>query len=358
MSDDPSAGWRMPAETTHQERVWMAFPTRGSSIAETERGADSARAAWSSVAHAIAQFEPVRMLVDPTDVRVARRMISGEIELIEAPLDDAWMRDIGPTFVLGHDGNLGAVDWVFNGWGQQEWAQWERDAHIGRTVAALAGGQAVPSQMVNEGGGIAVDGLGTVLVTATVQLDPDRNPGLDQAAVEAELARTIGAEHTIWLPRGLTRDAQALGTRGHVDMVAAIPAPGRLLVHSQTDRSHPDHAITQEIVDLLRCSRDVTGAPWEIVEIPAPATLRDEHGWVDYNYINHVVVNGGVIACRFDDPRDDEARELLAGAYPGREVVTVDARAVFACGGGLHCITLQQPSARSAATEPTERSAG
>lgn len=336
--------WRMPSETAAQERIWMAFPPQGATVFENAESAHEARTAWAAVAHAILDFEPVSMIVDPADRAAARTYLSREIELFEAPLDDAWMRDIGPSFVRGSDGRLGAVDWVFNGWGACDWARWDNDAHIGGIVGRLAGAEIVSSPLVNEGGGIQVDGEGTVLVTETVQLDPARNPGLDKPAVEAELARMIGARHVIWLPRGLTRDAERFGTNGHVDIVVAIPSPGRLLVHAQNNAAHPDHAVTKEIVDLLAQSHDARGKPWEITRIPAPEVLRDSEGWVDYSYINHLVVNDGVIACRFGDAADDTAKDILSEAYPGRRVVTVDAREIFARGGGIHCITQQQPA--------------
>lgn len=336
--------WRMPPETAAQERIWMAFPPQGATVFENAESAHEARTAWAAVAHAILDFEPVSMIVDPADRAAARTYLSREIELFEAPLDDAWMRDIGPSFVRSADGRLGAVDWVFNGWGACDWARWDNDAHIGGIVGRLAGAEIVSSPLVNEGGGIQVDGEGTVLVTETVQLDPARNPGLDKPAVEAELARTIGARHVIWLPRGLTRDAERFGTNGHVDIVVAIPAPGRLLVHAQNNAAHPDHEVTKEIVDLLAQSHDARGKPWEITRIPAPEVLRDSEGWVDYSYINHLVVNDGVIACRFGDAADDTAKDILSEEYPGRRVVTVDAREIFARGGGIHCITQQQPA--------------
>ena len=203
----------------------------------------------------------------------------------------------------------------------------------------------IVSALVNEGGGIQVDGEGTVLVTETVQLDPGRNPGLSRADVEAELARTIGATHVVWLPRGLARDSERFGTRGHVDIVAAIPSPGTLLVHSQQDPRHPDFQVSREIIEHLRTTKDAAGRAWNIIEVPAPETLWDDEGFVDYSYINHVVVNGGVIACTFADPNDDKALQILAEAYPGRRVVGIDARELFARGGGIHCITQQQPAA-------------
>ncbi|WP_225729343.1 MULTISPECIES: agmatine/peptidylarginine deiminase [unclassified Nocardia] len=338
--------WMMPPETARQERIWMAFPPLGASVFDTAESAHAARTAWAAVAHAVLDFEPVTVVVDPADRAQARRYLSAEVELVEAPLDDAWMRDIGPTFVLDEQGRLGAVDWVFNGWGGQDWARWEHDRHIGALVGGLAGAELIGSTLVNEGGGIQVDGRGTVLVTETVQLDPGRNPGIEKSAVAAELARTIGARHLVWLPRGLTRDSERFGTRGHVDIVAAVPAPGRLLVHAQRDRAHPDARVTAELVAALRETHDVDEKPWEIVEVPAPRVLRDAEGWVDYSYINHLVVNDGVIGCGFGDPNDAVARDLLAEAYPGRRVVTVDAREIFARGGGIHCITQQQPAAR------------
>lgn len=332
----------MPAETAPQDRVWMAYPSAGYSLGDTAAEQHEARATWAAVAHAIAEFEPVTLLVDPSETAAAKRYVSQDIETVEVPLNDAWMRDIGPTFVHAADGTVAAVDWVFNGWGAQDWARWDRDAEVGALVAEIAGVPLVTSPLVNEGGGIQVDGRGTVLVTETVQLDPSRNPGLSKADVEAELARTIGATDVVWLPRGLTRDAQRFGTRGHVDIVAAITAPGRLLLHTQTADDHPDTLVCREI-------RQSLADRFEIIEMPAPDTLADVEGYVDYSYINHLVVNGGVIACSFDDPRDADAAAILAEQYPGRRVVSVDARPLFARGGGVHCITQQQPSPRKAA---------
>ena len=328
--------WRMPAETEPHACTWMAWPSNGYTLGETDADADEARRTWAAVAHAVAEFEPVRMVVDPSATAVARDWLGSDVELLEAPLDDAWMRDIGPTFVLDEDGRLGAVDWVFNGWGQQSWATWERDATIGRRVADWAGAAYVGSELVNEGGGIHVDGRGVVLVTETVQLDPGRNPGLTRADVERELVRTLGVSRVVWLPRGLARDYEAFGTRGHVDIVATLPSPGTVLLHRQTDRRHPDHPLWEELLAAL-------DPGWTVRALPAPTTLRDEEGPVDWSYVNHLACNGGVVACTFQDPADGEALEILADAYPGRRVVGVDARPLFARGGGVHCVTQQQP---------------
>jgi agmatine deiminase len=339
--------WRMPAETAPHERTWMAFPRTGTTLGEDAASAGEAYAAWTAVAHAVAEFEPVTMVVDPSERGRARRMLGSGIEQIEAPLDEFWMRDIGPTFVVDdeHPGVLGAVDWIFNGWGAPAWAEWEKSRGIGRFAAEQAGAELISSVLVNEGGAIHVDGQGTVLVTETVQLDPARNPYADKARVEAELARTLGTTHTVWVPRGLSRDYEDFGTRGHIDMVATLPSPGRILLHWQGGPGHPDHEVSRSLQTFFETQTDAAGKPFEIIALPAPATLRDGEGFVDWSYVNHLVVNGGVIACGYGEDRADAlAAEILAEAYPGRRVVTVDARPILARGGGIHCITQQQPA--------------
>lgn len=341
-------GWRMPAETEPHEAAWMAWPSGSYTLGETAAEADEARRTWAAVANAIADHEPVHVLVPPTERSEAARLLAGAVVRHEALLDDAWYRDIGPTFVVGgaDEGRpvLGAVNWVFNGWGQQEWATWEHDAVASGAATEAAGAVRIDSPMVNEGGGIHTDGHGTFLVTETVQRDPRRNPGWSRADVEAELARTVGARTVLWLPRGLTRDGERYGTRGHVDIVATFTAPGRVMLHDQGDPAHPDHAVSREVAALLEGAHDADGKPLEVTLIPAPSGLRDNHGWVDHSYVNHYVANGAVIACSFDDPVDAAAREVLADAYPGREVVQIDARPLFERGGGIHCITQQQPA--------------
>jgi agmatine deiminase len=341
--------WIMPPETAPQERIWMAFPREGFSLGETAAERDAGYAAWSAVANLTAEFEPVTMVVDPSETVRARRMLSSDIEIVERVIDDFWMRDSGPTFVHAKDGSLAAVDWIFNGWGGNVWTSAVHDRGLARFIAEVAGVPVISSLLVNEGGGLHVDGEGTILLTDTVQLDPGRNPHADKKRVEAEMTRTLGSEKAIWLPKGLTRDYDKFGTRGHVDIVATFPSPGRVLLHDQRNPSHPDHAVTAEIRAILTAATDARGRKLEIIDLPAPDTESDEHGPVDWSYVNHLVVNDGVIACGFGEEKADaRAREILSEAYPGRRVVSCDARELFARGGGIHCITQQQPKAGAA----------
>jgi agmatine deiminase len=333
----------MPPEWEPHARTWMAFPPANLTFgAEGSATLSAARAAWADVATTISRYEPVTLVANVGDSRSATALVGRGVRVIERPLDDAWMRDIGPTFTV--DGpTLGAVDWVFNGWGAQHWARWDHDALIAADVARDSAAELRHSSLTNEGGGIHVDGAGTVLVTETVQLDPKRNPGWTRARVEAELHAQLGTTHAIWLPRGLTRDYDEFGTRGHVDIVATFVRPGLVAAHSQRDPAHPDFDVTKDLIGLLRASTDATGNPIDVVEIPAPAAVVVDDAWTDFSYINHYVGNGFVVVGTFDDPKDEEALELLSRLYPGRAIERADGRAIFAHGGGVHCITQQQP---------------
>ncbi|MFC9933935.1 agmatine/peptidylarginine deiminase [Glutamicibacter sp. NPDC127525] len=335
---------RMPAETEAHERIFMAFPSGGYTLGETEAQAEAARAAWSAVARAVSAFTPVTMVVDPASEAAARRHLGDAVAYCLQPLDDAWMRDSGPSFVRTAQGQLKAVNWNFNGWGAQSWASWDKDRLVAGHVARLAGAEEIRASITNEGGGIHVDGEGTVLATRSVQLDPGRNPGQTEKDIEDEFARLLGTRKTIWLDRGLSRDNEEFGTRGHVDIVACFARPGVVLYHDQQDPRHPDYAISQAVRERLEQSTDAQGRALELIAVPAPTVLRDAEDWVDYSYINHLVTNGGVIACSFDDPNDHQAASILEAAYPGREVASVDARELFARGGGIHCITQQLPA--------------
>lgn len=339
------AATHMPAEWELHHRTWMAFPPPNETFGPLgSPSLDRARAAWSTVARTIARHEPVTVVADPRDATAARGWLGGGITVAEVPLDDAWIRDSGPTFVHRPDGSLAAVDWVFNGWGAQGWAAWDKDADVARAVAGKAGVPATSSPLVNEGGGFHVDGEGTVLLTETVQLDPARNPGATKESVEAEIHAALGTSKAIWLPRGLTRDYGEFGTRGHVDIVAAFAGPGTVLLHRQDNPAHPDYEVYRELSAVLAGEVDAKGRPLRVIDVPAPTVLEDGEGFVDWSYINHYVANRAVVLCAFDDPNDIIAAGILEQAYPGRTVELVDARDVFAFGGGIHCITQQQPA--------------
>lgn len=328
---------RMPAEWEKHSRTWVAFPHTGYTIGETEDEIKAAYKTWSNVANQASDFEPVSVVVHPADVNVAQQYLSKAIELVEIEIDDAWIRDSGPTFAIENN-QLVAIDWVFNGWGAQDWAKFDQDAKLAFRIADHLGLSRIGSDLTNEGGGIHVNGSDTVLLTETVQLGKERNPNWTKEQVEREIHNKLGTSKAVWLKRGLTRDYEEFGTKGHVDIVACFTPDGKVLYHDQRNSSHPDFAVSAEVKQTLLASQ------LELISIPAPEVQKDNHGYVDYSYINHYVLNDGVLLCSFDDKMDKEVQAMLRDVYPGREIRLVDARELFARGGGIHCITQQQPA--------------
>ena len=322
----------MPPEWAKHERTWLAWPA-----ADYAQAAD-AYLAWSEVANTAAEYEPVTVLVDPKHFEIAKKYLSKEIELLVCPLDDSWIRDSGATFVFDEN-ELSAVNWVFNGWGAQSWSNYAQDAKVATVMANHVAAKVIDSNLVNEGGGIHTNGSGLLLATETVQLGIERNPDWTRLEVEAELNSKLGTEKVIWIRRGLTRDYETFGTKGHIDIVACFADENTLLVHDQQDESHPDFTVTHEVISRLEEQTDC-----RIVKVPAPKVLKDELGYVDFSYINHYILNGAVLLCAFDDPNDEVAKGILEEVYPKREIRLIDARPIFDRGGGIHCITQQQPA--------------
>jgi agmatine deiminase len=317
----------------------MAWPSSGYTLGDSDADWQEARATWAAVANAVIEFESVRMLCEPDAVEIARQFLDPSVEIISADLDDAWMRDIGPTFVKNTDGEVAGVNWVFNGWGAQSWANWDKDSKVAEFISASVKKELINSNLINEGGGIHVNGAGAVLLTETVQLGEGRNSTWSRAEVENEIHDKLGTQDAIWIRRGLTRDYDEFGTRGHIDIVACFASTTKILFHNQEDPTHPDYSVSHEVKRTIE-----EHGGFELIPISAPKTLRDEHGFVDYSYINHYLVNGGVILGGFDDENDSKAIETLQSVYPDRKIVLVDARPLFSRGGGIHCITQQQPA--------------
>mgnify|MGYP001327256672 CR=1 FL=1 len=327
--------WKMPAEWERHERTWLSFPA-----SEYSTSIEDSYRTWSAVANTASEYEPVTVLVDPAQEQIAKKYLSSEISTLICNLDDSWIRDNGATFVVNTaSGKLGAIDWRFNGWGSLAFEDYQNDDLVASFMAKQAQAEIIRSKMVNEGGGIHVNGNGVLMVTETVQLGQERNPDWTKSEVEQELKESLGVEEIVWIRRGLTRDYEAYGTKGHIDIVACFSDQQTILMHDQTDSSHPDFSVSHEVSARLAQLREMN-----VIKVPAPKVLKDSHGFVDYSYINHYILNGAVLLCAFDDENDVEAKAILAEAYPGREIRLIDARPIFAKGGGIHCITQQQPA--------------
>lgn len=322
----------MPPEWAKHERTWLAWPAADYAQAE------DAYLAWAEVANTAAEYEPVTVLVNPEQFDIAKKYLTADIELLVCPLDDSWIRDSGATFVFDNN-HLAAVDWTFNGWGAQSWSNYALDDKVASFMATHVGANIIKSSLVNEGGGIHTNGNGLLLATETVQLGIERNPDWTRTEVEAELNSKLGTEKVIWVRRGLTRDYETFGTKGHIDIVACFATEDTLLVHDQQDESHPDYSVTHEVISRLEEQTNC-----QVIRVPAPKVLKDDLGFVDFSYINHYILNDAVLLCSFADSNDQVAKGILEDVYQGREIRLIDARPIFDRGGGIHCITQQQPA--------------
>jgi agmatine deiminase len=225
----------------------MSWPPNNYLLGDSSEEAELTRTTWANVANAIVKYEPVTVLATSDQIELARNYLHPSIEIVEAELNDAWLRDNGPTFSKSETGELVAVNWIFNGWGNQPWAEFDKDSQTASFIAKLVGSKVIESKLINEGGGIHVNGSGVVLLTETVQLGEGRNSSWSKQEVEAEIHEKLGTNKAIWIKRGLTRDYDGFGTRGHIDIVACFASENVILYHDQQDPSHPDFDVSKEV---------------------------------------------------------------------------------------------------------------
>ena len=299
-----------------------------------------AQQAVARVARAISSFEPVVIAARPLDAAQAKLATSGKVEILEMQIDDSWARDSGPTFVTSADGRRGAVQWEFNAWGNK-YHPWADDAQFASRIASRCDVRLFCAPLVCEGGAIHTDGQGTLITTEQCLLNTNRNAHLDQQQVEERLALFTGARRVIWLGEGFSDDE----TDGHVDNIACFVAPGRILIGVPSSHSNRDFAPVMEAIRRLRETHDAEGRRIEIVELEQPAVQRND--WrgrpLQASYINFYLTNGGVVMPGFDDRNDENARELVAACFPGRDILQIQAEDIVEGGGGIHCITQQEP---------------
>lgn len=321
---------RMPPEWHPQDWLWIGFPH----LAEEWSGViDAAQEQIAAFASAVADSgQQVRLIVrDAANEARARSLVSGAVTLERRVYGDVWLRDTGPLVVCGGEARRARL-FGFNGWGGKYLMP--GDEAIGADLAASADIAADRCDWILEGG--ALDGDGTGLVATTVQclLNPNRNPALTQADLEARLARDLGYDRVLWLGDGLINDH----TDGHVDNLARFVAPNRLALPRATGPGDPNAAI---YADAAARARDF-GV--EVVEVPSPGLVEWGCMIQPASYMNFVIANNVVIVPVFGTQHDDDGVAAIAELFPGRAVIGLMADAVLAGGGGFHCSSQQMPS--------------
>ena len=327
---------RIPAEWEPHDCCWMAWAVH----AEWQDWIDPVKDELATVIRTIAQFEPVRLLAPRQELADARARLSGSnVEIIEAPVDDIWIRDIAPTFAL-YGRQMVAIDWSFNGWGNPRERTARPGDHLARTAESIFGVPRIAASFVAEGGALIVDGEGTLVTTRSCLLNPNRNPVRGGDPPERMIERKLmqfGIERVIWLEG----DPCERVTSGHVDGYVLFAKPGSVLAEVIDDEVDPPMWRERDIA-LLEQAPDAAGRLMQVHRVYAP---RERYwkfrgpNWAPC-YLNAYMANGAVITGRFGDAeRDEAARNVLAQTFPAREIVMMSIDHIANGGGGVRCLT-------------------
>jgi agmatine deiminase len=330
-----NSGFRKPAEFERHERTWMIWHRRDLYGAKLT----AVQGEHRNVVEAISQFEPVTVVSHPNHASAARRSIGNLAEIVEFPVDDFWARDCGPSFVLNEHEKLAGIDWRFNAWGGKH-TPWDDDDRLAARVLAHVSAETRRSWLTTEGGSFALDGEGTLIVTETSILNPNRNPGVSKALVESELKAMLGVEKVVWLPG----DPMDKETDGHIDAICAFVRPGTVLFETNSDPADPHSRILAENFSCLRGQTDAKGRAFEIIALEEAIEADVTSEVFCRSYLNFYIANGGVVVPGLGVASDAKALATIQAAFPDRRAVIVNVNNIAAFGGAIHCITQEQPA--------------
>ena len=320
----------MLAEWEHQSMVQLTWPHEGTDWAPI---LDEITAVYEEMAREIRKREPL-LIVDNILQPKGRSVAC-------IPHNDTWARDHG--FITVEDTSfdqkskaLVLLDFCFNGWGEKFEAT--LDNQINKHLydqGFVKGHYEDHLDFVLEGGSIESDGKGTVFTTECCLMAPHRNQPLTKEEVENRLKEWLGAERIVWLQHGsLIGD----DTDGHIDTLVRI-CPNDTLLYTGGDKDHPDLA---EMEKELQELRTLDGKPYRLLKLPLPRPIYDEDDRLPATYANYLVINGAVLVPTYNQPDlDAEALRIVGEAFPDREMVGIDCRAVIKQHGSLHCCTMQ-----------------
>ncbi|KAF1717960.1 agmatine deiminase [Pseudoxanthomonas yeongjuensis] len=334
--------FRFPAEWEPQSAVLIAWPHADTDWSERLAGVEET---YVALVAAITRFEPVIICIADEDLQVyaearlrSARIDMARVRFVPAEYDDTWLRDTGPI-TLRADDRFKQLDFRFTGWGGKYQAS--RDD---RLVGELSGMNLFHNYFVQsidfalEGGAIETDGRGTLL--STWQCLHERHPDVPREEITARLSEWLRQDRVLWLDHGYLEGDD---TDAHIDTLARF-APGDGIVFQAcddpTDSHYPELMAMADEIAALR-TRD--GQPYRLFPLPWAKPVIDEGRRLAASYANYLIINGAVLIPAYGDQADAKAAEVLAAAYPGREIVQVPCRPLIWQNGSLHCITMQLP---------------
>ena len=351
-------GFFMPAEFEPHEATIMVFPERpGSWPYQAKKAAE----VFSGIIRKIAECEKVYVVVSDRTKEKALKMLGGldTVSFLEIPTDDAWARDTAPTFVKNDKGLVRGISWRFNAWGGEVdglYRHFEKDDALALSFCEAAQYDHYDAgDFVLEGGSIHSNGAGTLLVTESCLLSKGRNPGLSKAEIEERLRLFLGAEHIIWLPRGIYNDE----TNEHVDNVCAFIDTDEVVLAWTDDKDDPQYEMSLSDLKVLEAAGLIVHK-LPIPDIPVTVTESDLLGYefeegedvreigerLAASYVNFYFCNDFILLPQFggkNKESDRRAVEIMTGLSKKRTVVPISARDIIVGGGNIHCITQQIP---------------
>ncbi|CAN7189275.1 agmatine deiminase family protein [Phenylobacterium sp. LjRoot219] len=330
----------VPAEWAPHRAMWLGFPSHAELWQED---LPAAQAEVAALARALAGpgAERVKLLTGSAEGEAdARRMLGdvAEIEIVPGAFGDIWLRDTGPIFACGEAGPQ-AQGFRFNGWGGKY--DLEHDDTVAAQIAQASGVPLVGHDFILEGGAVDHDGEGTVLTTGQCVLNPNRNPGWDEATAEAAFDEALGAQKVLWLGDGLLNDH----TDGHVDNLARFVAPGVVACPVAWGRGDPNADAYDDAARRLAGMTDAAGRKLQVVRIPSPGFVEGpEGGPIPASHMNFLIANRAVIVPLYEERPGQLVVEALKTLFPDRAVIGLPSLAILTGGGSFHCITQQEPA--------------
>jgi agmatine deiminase len=350
-------GFAMPAEWERHEATWLGWPHHPT---DWPGKLDAIRWVYGEIVRKLVPGEEVRILVDSSaEEKFARRRLAiagadlARVRFVRHPTNRGWTRDSGPIFVRRRSGRhfeTAIVHLHFNGWAR--YRDWGKDRRVPEAVARLLGKQLFKARVggrdfVLEGGGIDVNGRGTLLTTEECYLSQRtqvRNPGLGREGFETALRAWLGATNVFWLGRGVVGD----DTHGHVDDICRFVNPTTVVLVRETRSSDRNYQPLAENWERIRDLRLEDGSRPEVVALPMPGPLFHDGLRLPASYANFYIANAAVLVPTFNEPTDRVALGILGELFPGRTIVGIHAVDLVLGFGTLHCLTQQQPSSSAA----------
>ena len=335
---------RLPAEWEKQGFVQLTWPHKDSLWYEVEK----VQACYTQIAAAILRFEPLLIVCRDRsecagDLRRNGLVSLDGIRFVEAPINDTWARDHGAISVFGVREEKYILDFVFNGWGLKFASdldnQITRRMYASRAFAADVQYRDM-RPFVLEGGSIDCDGAGTLMATSECLCSLNRNEYLSREQIEARLKEVFGLKRILWLDHGgIAGD----DTDSHVDILARFCGPDTIAYTACDNPADENYAPLKAMEAQLKTFRTLDGKPYRLIPLPLPEPIYLEDYRLPASYANFLIINGAVLIPGAGSPKDALAASQLRNAFPEREVIVIDCRALLSGHGGLHCITMNYP---------------